>query len=154
MILGASYSLFFSPSSRTEKTSTIQPSEQVTLLDEADNLSEEIVEPVALETVDTEEVETIKSSTEVSYLTPRRTEHTMQIALEIEEDIITDATILYDNGAASSKSHLSFDAVYEEFVIGANIKTLSLSRVGGASLTSDAYNEAVEVIREQIQNEI
>jgi len=78
----------------------------------------------------------------------------MQISLEIEDDIITDATILYDNAAASSKSHVNFDAVYEDFVIGSNIKTLSLSRVGGASLTSESYNDAIEIIREQIQNEI
>jgi len=87
---------------------------------------------------------------EASYFTPRRTEHEMMITLELEGTTIVDANVTYDGGAASTPQHNSFNDAYAAEVIGANINELELSRVGGASLTSTAFNEAVAEIQAQL----
>ena len=86
-------------------------------------------------------------SAEASYFTPRRTNHDIGVTLTLEGAIITAANVTYDGGAAVTPSHGAFDATYGAAVIGQNINTVSLSRVGGASLTSDAFNDAVADIR-------
>ena len=42
-----------------------------------------------------------------------------------------------------------FDAVYKTEVVGKKLTDINLSRVGGASLTSKAFNEAVADIIKQ-----
>lgn len=86
-------------------------------------------------------------TTAVSYFTPRRTEHTMDVTLVVADGVITDASILWDGKAeASTPSHRGFADAYQAEVIGQNLETIDLSRVGGASLTSDAFNEAIDTI--------
>lgn len=87
---------------------------------------------------------------EASYLTPRRTEHVIDVTLTIDGTTITNADVTYDGGAAATPSHAGFDNAFEAAVIGQNINTISLSRVGGASLTSNAFNDAVAEIRTQL----
>jgi len=87
---------------------------------------------------------------EASYFTPRRTEHDMTITLELEGTTVVDANVTYDGGAPTTPQHSSFDAAYATEVIGVDINELELSRTGGASLTSNAFNEAVAAIRAQI----
>jgi len=86
-------------------------------------------------------------TTQTSYFTPRRTEHTMDVTLTLEGDIVTDVSILWDGSAApKTPSHSGFDAAFEAEVIGQPLNEIFLSRVGGASLTSEAFNEAVETV--------
>jgi len=89
-------------------------------------------------------------SAEASYLTPRRTNHDIDVTLTLEGTTITAANITYDGGTAVTPSHGAFDATYQAAVIGKDINTVNLSRVGGASLTSDAFNDAVVEIRAQL----
>lgn len=86
-------------------------------------------------------------TTQTSYFTPRRTEHTMDITLTLENDIVVATEILWD-GVTTPKtpSHSGFDAAYEAEVVGQPLNEIFLSRVGGASLTSESFNEAVETI--------
>ena len=86
---------------------------------------------------------------ETSYFTPARTEHEMDITLVVENDVVTDATIIYDGGAPSTGHHRRFDSAYKSAVIGVPLASISLSRVGGASLTSESFNEAVDTIQQQ-----
>ena len=87
---------------------------------------------------------------EASYLTPRRTNHDIEVSLTLEDNVVTAAEVLYDGESnASTPNHSSFDAAYESEVIGKSLDEISLSRVGGASLTSNAFNEAVAEIRAQ-----
>ncbi len=89
---------------------------------------------------------------EADYLTPRRTNHDIEVSLTIENNIVTDANVMYDGGPAGTPAHIGFDNAYAEAVIGQNINEVELSRVGGASLTSDAFNDAVADIRTQMQS--
>lgn len=83
----------------------------------------------------------------VTYLTPRRDEHEIEVTLTLDGPTITAADVSYDGGGPKSPNHESFDTAFEDVVIGQDVSDLSVSRVGGASLTSDAFNEAVEAIR-------
>ena len=84
---------------------------------------------------------------DASYFTPRRVEHDMVITLEVESDVIVDANITYDGGPAGTPNHTRFDDAYTAEVIGVRLDEVSLARTGGASLTSEAFNEAVEIIK-------
>jgi hypothetical protein len=87
---------------------------------------------------------------EASYFTPKRTEHTIAVTLELDGTTITDATVTYDGGPAVTPAHIGFDGAYKTEVIGQDINNIELSRTGGASLTSAAFNEAVAKIRAQL----
>lgn len=86
---------------------------------------------------------------DVSYLTPARTSHDMKVSLTVDNaGVVTDANIIYDNGDGFSNGHQErFDKAYKTEVIGKSLENISLSRVGGASLTSGGFNEAVAKIR-------
>lgn len=88
-------------------------------------------------------------TTAASYFTPARTRHDMDITLTISDDIVTDAVIIYDGGAPETGHHRRFDDAYKAAVIGQPLANISLARVGGASLTSEAFNEAVDTIEQQ-----
>lgn len=83
------------------------------------------------------------------YLTPARTNHEIDVTLTINAaGIITAADVVYDGGDGfSNPNQERFDNAYSTLVIGQSIDTVSLSRVGGASLTSRAFNDAVAEIR-------
>lgn len=89
-------------------------------------------------------------SATASYFTPKRTEHDIDVSLTLDGDTIVSAGVLYDGGAAITPAHIGFDDAYKVEVIGQNINEVKLSRVGGASLTSDAFNVAVAEIRTQL----
>jgi hypothetical protein len=88
-------------------------------------------------------------TTEASYFTPARTRHDMDITLTVADGVVTDASITYDGGAPETGHHRRFDSAYRDAVIGVPLDEVSLARVGGASLTSEAFNEAVDTIQQQ-----
>lgn len=88
-------------------------------------------------------------SATASYFTPRRDEHKIGVNLSLNGNKITGAKVTYDGGEPSTPSHGAFDGAYKAEVIGKDINEVALSRVGGASLTSNAFNQAVEMIRAQ-----
>lgn len=79
-----------------------------------------------------------------SYLTPRRTSHDIEVELTIENDIVVASNVLYDGQASgfSNDNQARFDGTYQTEVIGQPLDSINLSRVGSASLTSNAFNEA------------
>ncbi len=86
-----------------------------------------------------------------NYLTPARTTHEIAVTLTLADGLVTDAEVMYDGGAGySNPNQERFDGAYKAEVIGKPIDAISLSRVGGASLTSGAFNEAVVKIAAQI----
>jgi len=98
----------------------------------------------------TESAATQTYSAPASYFTPNRTEHQMLITLELQGETIVDANVTYDGSAAATPNHTNFDNAYPSLVIGQNINDVRLSRVGGASLTSTAFNDAIEDIKGQL----
>ena len=78
-----------------------------------------------------------------SYFTPKRVQHNISVTLTINDDVITAADVLYDGAEARTPSHTNFDGAYEQIVLGVEIDDLDLARVGGASLTTTAFNETL-----------
>jgi hypothetical protein len=114
--------------------------------------------PVAIEEVpelasDDNSAEAIASAlpytASVSYLTPSRTSHDMEVTLIINSNgIVEDASIVYDNGDGFSNGHQErFDNNYRSLVVGQSLETIDLATVAGASLTTEAFNEAVAKVR-------
>lgn len=87
------------------------------------------------------------------YQSPNGTE-TIDVALSLEGDVITDVTV---TGVSENPSPevLRFQGEFEDgieaVVKGKNIDELDVSRVGGSSLTSSGFNEAIEQIKLQAQ---
>jgi len=84
---------------------------------------------------------------EASYLTPRRTNHDIEVTLTLKDRVVVDANVLYDGSTPGTPAHSGFDEAYKSEVIGKRLNEIELSRTGGASLTSVAFNEAVASIR-------
>jgi hypothetical protein len=83
-----------------------------------------------------------------SYLTPARTSHKIDVTLTLENGIVTAADVVYDGGTGySNPNQERFDGAFEAQVVGKPLNSISLSRVGGASLTSEAFNQAVASIK-------
>ncbi len=85
------------------------------------------------------------------YSTPARVTHDIAVTLTLEGDVVTDAIVNYDNGKGPANDHQKrFESAYKTEVIGKKLSEVSLARVGGASLTSGGFNEAVAQIKSQI----
>lgn len=83
-----------------------------------------------------------------NYRTPEG-DYQMELAITIESDVITSSKVSFNELGAKSNYSKSFMASYEPEVLQKNIEEVSLSRVGGASLTTRAFNSAVESIKQQ-----
>ena len=86
-------------------------------------------------------------ATDVTYFTPKRDEYGVNVSLKLTKDIVTDAKVTYSNGGEKDPNAARFEAAYKAEVIGKDIDTLNLSRVGGASLTTAAFNNALVNIK-------
>jgi len=138
-----------------ESVSELEP--EVIRIEEVQEI--EIIEPevtneseldTETEASNTETTTTQTLSATGNYLTPARTAHTVDLTLELRGDTVTDASIIFDGkdaaGQYSNDNQARFDAAYKAQVVGKRLDEISLSRVGGASLTSQAFNEAVATI--------
>lgn len=74
--------------------------------------------------------------------------YTIDVTLEVSNGVVKSADVMYDNKETGYQHPLQerFDAVYKTEVIGKKLEDINLSRVGGASLTSKAFNKAVAEI--------
>jgi hypothetical protein len=83
-----------------------------------------------------------------TYLTPKRTSHSLAVSLTVQNDVVTTADVRYDgkDSGFSNTYQERFDAAYKTEVVGKKLSDISLSRVGGASLTSASFNEAIKQV--------
>ena len=88
-----------------------------------------------------------------TYLTPARTSHEVAVTLSLNaEGVVTGANVTYDNQDGYSNAHQErFDAAYRAEVVGKTLDEIDLAQVGGASLTSEAFNQAVSDIAAQYE---
>ncbi len=86
-------------------------------------------------------------TTAVTYTTPKNDEYLLDITLTIANDVVVDADVVYSQGAEKDPNAQRFEAAYEAQVIGKDMDAISLSRVGGASLTTGAFNNALAKIK-------
>ncbi len=90
-----------------------------------------------------------KHTVTTSYVAPGDANHTVIVTITLKDDIVTSSDIAFggDQVEASSNFQSKFTAAYQTEVIGKTIDSIKLSRVGGASLTTNAFNEAVAKIK-------
>jgi len=80
------------------------------------------------------------------YISPGGAE-SIEVSVTLADDIITSATVK-GNATGESKEHQDdFIAGYKSYVVGKDIDTVSLSRVGGSSLTPNGFNAALKLIK-------
>lgn len=91
-------------------------------------------------------------NSQVTYLTPIRSEYKLDVAITLKDNIITNAAVAYSQGAEVDPNAQGFEKVYRTQVIGKDLDTISLSRVGGASLTTGAFNKALAEIKAEAQS--
>jgi uncharacterized protein with FMN-binding domain len=87
-----------------------------------------------------------------SYRAPTAADYTMDVNLTVTNGTVTDAAITYGNGAEKDPNVQRFEDAYKTEVIGKSLGTINLSRVGGASLTTNAFNTALTEIKKQAQS--
>ena len=119
-----------------KKTGNLEKAEEAVAIPETPSTSEASADTA-----------TATLTAEGNYLTPARTPYKVTVQLTMTADVITDVNVLYnDKETYSDPNQERFDNAYKPLVVGKKISELSLSRVGGASLTTDAFNEAVAKI--------
>jgi len=87
-------------------------------------------------------------STQSSFRTPDGT-YQISVNLTIANDKITNSSVSFDAKGARDGYSKRFSSAYQSSIIGQDLGTASLSRVGGASLTTRAFNNALSGIRSQ-----
>jgi len=82
-----------------------------------------------------------------SYQSPNGTE-SVDVTITLEGDIITEVEVVGNGESPDSKRYQGefIDGIAAE-VVGEDIDDISVDRVGGSSLTSGGFNEAVEEIK-------
>ena len=92
-------------------------------------------------------------NTEVVYFVPGNFEEPLRASLTLENDIITAAEVEFDGNIGTSRLHQGkFQAAYQAEVVGQYIDDLDLVRVGGASLATAAFLEAVANVQAEAAN--
>ena len=113
---------------------------------------------VSLHADDTHPIKTTKGpdpelltlTAEHSYQTPTHQTHTLDVTVNLKNRTITTLSVLYNNHEPTTPQHKAFDAAIHEAVVGKPLTAVSLSRVGGASLTTAAFNAALADIKKQL----
>ena len=127
---------------KTEEEATVVPSTYTTeTLTPQETTTDDDTAAAALATL----------SGAAKYTTPARITHDIEVSLTLEGDLVKDVVVNFDKGNGPANDYQKrFESSYKTAVIGQKLSNLSLSRVGGASLTSGGFNEAVSQIKAQI----
>ncbi len=92
-------------------------------------------------------------SVKVAYNAPDRLEHGVTVKLTLKNDIVTASDVIFDpSQGATANYQKGFAAAYKIQVIGKTLDSINLARVGGASLTSNAWNNAKAQIAAQAKS--
>lgn len=87
-------------------------------------------------------------SSQISYRTPEGM-YSMDVTLTMVNDMISNTNIVFDSKALRDGYTERFNTSYQTYVIGKDIDALNLSRIAGASLTTDAFKKAITEIKTQ-----
>lgn len=88
-------------------------------------------------------------TTEASYQAPSGME-SITVQLTVADDAVTAVTVTGDATDREAREFQSrFASAISSEVVGADLSTLTVTRVAGSSLTSNGFNAAVDDIRSQ-----
>jgi uncharacterized protein (UPF0333 family) len=94
-------------------------------------------------------------SADVTYVTPEEGRETIHVIMNLSGETINDITFTYDvpKKRESKENIANFERAFKALSFkGTKLPALSLPRTGGASLTTKAFNDAVDKIRLQAIN--
>ncbi len=86
-------------------------------------------------------------TSKITYNVPDHKTYTMDVTLTIDKDKVTSSNIVYSSNASGDGNTKKFNNAYSSQVIGKDVDSINLSRVGGASLTTNAFNNAIEAVK-------
>lgn len=93
----------------------------------------------------------VKSYTSnITYPVPTEKKETLHVSITLKNGIIDDVTFSYDkpDNVASQENLTAFQDAFKGITLkGKKLADVSLSRVGGSSLTTDAFMKAIAEIR-------
>lgn len=87
-------------------------------------------------------------SSQVSYRTPDGN-YQLNLSMTISNDTVTNSNVSFDSKGARDSYSKRFLNSYSSQVTNKDLSQINLSRVGGASLTTKAFNNAVISIEQQ-----
>lgn len=77
----------------------------------------------------------------------------MESSITLEGGVIVKAAVSFNSPEQMSRMHQElFERVYQKQIIGQPINTAEISRIGSASLTTEAFNKALQLVRGEIDN--
>ncbi|MES2966300.1 MAG: hypothetical protein V4668_00770 [Patescibacteria group bacterium] len=84
-----------------------------------------------------------------SYVAPSRTTHNVTTTIKLVNDVVTEARVNFtgEEIETSSQYQSRFSQSYQSEVVGKKLDSISLSRVGGASLTTGAFNAGLAQVK-------
>jgi uncharacterized protein with FMN-binding domain len=86
-------------------------------------------------------------SATASYVTPGGIE-SIDLTVTIKAGVIVDSSIASSGKSDHAQEHqAAFASGYKTLVVGKNVDSVTVSRVSGASLTSNAFNDALAQIK-------
>lgn len=114
------------------------------------NETKPVVEPQKI--VPTPSVVKNYSAEEVYFVSNNK--YTIDVTLGVKDGVVTTADVNYGNKETGYEHPLQekFDGAYSKLVIGKKLEEISLSRVAGASLTTKAFNDAVDKIKSEVNS--
>lgn len=88
----------------------------------------------------------------VTYKIPEEKTEDLTLSIKLnDEGIIVDSNVTFTvNERVSLQYQTDFTKNYKAQIIGKNIKDINLSRVGSASLSTKAFNEAINIINSKL----
>ena len=120
------------------------------------NKTASVSEPTPItQTTPTNVVVNFKDGTynaDATYRTPVMSKYKINVALQVTDGVVTNSTATYADGAEKDPNAKHFEEAYKTEVVGKKLNDINLSRVGGASLTTGAFNQALTVIKTQAQS--
>ncbi|MCX8035348.1 MAG: FMN-binding protein [Candidatus Dojkabacteria bacterium] len=134
---------------------TDQPTTHTTNNDTTCTENDRCFVPSDINTTVTNQTSTYKNgsyTTEVAYSVPDGF-NKLKLSIKLENGKITEVNVTQsDIDSESKKYDRRFQSNYKSFVINQDIDNLRLDVVSGASLTTDAFNNALEKIRQQAKS--
>ncbi len=86
-----------------------------------------------------------------SYVTPGGIE-SIDLTLTIASGVITNTELAASGNSDHAEGHqMAFEAEYKDLIVSKSVDEVSLSRVAGSSLTTNAFNDALEQIKTDAQ---
>lgn len=132
-------------------TNINKPTEVKKQVSKANTISEPVSQDLDTVPTSTASTKNPKSySSSISYEVPDSTQ-SIKVSIILDNGIVTAVKTSHSMEGRNSRGYQEdFEAEYKKLVIGKNIKEIRLSRVAGASLTTEAFNKALSQIKNSL----